>query len=109
MRLAEGVLEVSDLLRGQSIPQGDGPDHWERIVSIIAKNDSLPYSEVQVIEKAIAEAYCGWSAARRRAIWYETESGMSDDDKDDSLCDTSLNGIGYALEEQRYFSVPLRS
>jgi hypothetical protein len=53
---------------------------------------------VKVIEKAIAEAYGGWSDAQRRSIWYETDSGMTDDDDDDSLCDTSLNGIGYALQ-----------
>ena len=39
--------------------------------------------------------YRGWSDAQRRSIWYETESGMTDDG---SLCDTSFNGIGYALQ-----------
>ena len=31
-------------------------------------------------------------------IRYETDSGVNDDDDDDSLCDTSFNGIGYALQ-----------
>ena len=54
--------------------------------------------QVKVIEKAIAKAYRGWSDAQRRSIWYETDSGMTDDDDDDALCDTSFNGIGYALQ-----------
>ncbi len=62
---------------------------------MIAENDGLSNSEVTRIEKAIDEAYRGWSDAQRRSIWYETESGMTDDD---SLCDTSFNGIGYALQ-----------
>jgi len=40
----------------------------------------------------------GWSDVQRRSIWCETDSGMTDDDKGDSLCDTSFNGIGYALQ-----------
>jgi len=75
-----------------------GSDNWERIVRIVAEHDSLPDAEVKVIEKAVAEAYRGWSDAQRRSIWYETDSGMTDCDDDDSLCDTSVNGIGYALE-----------
>jgi len=48
------------------------------------------------MEKAIADVYGGWSDSQRRAAWYETESGMTDDD--DGSCDTSFNGIGYALQ-----------
>ena len=98
MGLAEAVRDVVDILRGQRAPGSDGPDAWDRIVRIIAEHDSLPVSEVTGIEKAIAEAYRGWSDAQRRSIWYETDSGMTDDDDDDSLCDTSSNGIGYALQ-----------
>lgn len=98
MGLAEAVIEIIAILRGRPASGGDGPDNWERIVAIIAKHDSLPDSEVKVIEKAIAEAYRGWSEAQRRSIRYETNSGMTDDDDDDSLCDTSFNGIGYALQ-----------
>jgi hypothetical protein len=101
MGLAEAVRDVIAILRGRPVPDGDGPDKWERIVRIIAEHDSLPDSEVEVIEKAIAEAYRGWTDAQRRSIWYETDSGMTDDDDDDdgdSLCDTSFNGIGYALQ-----------
>ncbi len=96
--LAEAVREVVHILRGQPASGGDGPDDWERVVRIIAEHDSLSDSQVKVIEKAIAEACRGWSDAQRRSIWYETDSGMTDDDDDDSLCDTSFNGIGYALQ-----------
>jgi len=71
------------------------------MVAIIAENDSLPNSAVKRIEKAIDEAYRGWSDAQRRSIWWETESGMTDDDDDDDdgpLCETSFNDIGYALQ-----------
>jgi len=98
MGLAEAVLEVIDILRGRPASGGDGPDNWERIIGIIAEHDSLPDSEVKIIEKTIAEAYRGWADAQRRSIWYETDSGMTDDDDDDSFCDNSFNGIGYALQ-----------
>jgi hypothetical protein len=98
MGLAEAVHDVVELLRGGPVPGGDGPDAWERLVRLIAEHDSLPDNEVKGIEKAIAEAYRGWSDAQRQSIWYETDSGMTDDDDDDSLCDTSFNGIGYALQ-----------
>jgi hypothetical protein len=39
--------------------------------------------------------YSDWSDIHRRSIWYETESGVADDN---SICDTSFNGIGYALQ-----------
>ena len=92
------MRDVVDILRGQPAAGSDGPDGWDRIVRIIAERDSLPDSEVKVIEKAIAEAYCGWSDAQRRSIWYETDSGMTDDDDDHALCDMSFNGIGYTLQ-----------
>ena len=95
MGLTEAVLDVIDILQRRPTSRGKSPDNWGRIVSIIAKLDCLPDSQVIVIEKAIAEAYCGWSDAQRRSIWYQTESGMTDDD---SLCDTSFNGTGYALQ-----------
>ena len=98
MGLAEAGHDVVEILRGRPAPGGDGPDAWERLVRLIAEHDSLPDNEVKGIEKAIAEAYRGWSDAQRRSIWYETDSGMTDDDDDDSLCDTSFNGIGYALQ-----------
>jgi len=41
------VLDVIDILRGRLTSGGDGPDNWERIVSIIAEHDSLPDSEVK--------------------------------------------------------------
>jgi len=59
-----------------------------------------PTSPRPVIEKAIAEAYRSWSDAQLRSIWYETHSGMTDDDDYDSLCDRSFNGIGYALRAE---------
>ena len=95
MGLAEAGHDVVEILRGRPAPGGDGPDAWERLVRLIAEHDSLPGNEVKGIEKAIAEAYRGWSDAQRRSIWYETDSGMTDDD---SLCDTSFNGIGCALQ-----------
>ncbi len=49
-------------------------------------------------EGAEARAYRGWSDAQRRSIWYETDTGMTDDNDDDALCDTSFDGIGYALQ-----------
>ena len=49
----------------------------------------------------IAEAYRRWSDAQRWSIWYETDSGMTDDDDNDSLCDTSFDGIGYARRTPR--------
>ena len=98
MGLAEVVHEVVDILRGRPAAGGEGSDAWEHIVRLIAEHDSLPDDEVKVIERAIAGAYRGWSDAQRRSIWYETDSGMTDDDDDDSLCDTSFNGIGYALQ-----------
>lgn len=98
MGLAEAVGDIIDILRGRPPSAGHGSDNWERIVRIVAEHDSLPDAEVKVIEKAVAEAYRGWSDAQRRSIWYETDSGMTDCDDDDSLCDTSVNGIGYALQ-----------
>ena len=98
MGLAEAVLDIIHIIRGRPASRGDAPDNWECIVGIIAEHDSLPDSEVKVLERAIAAAYRGWSDAQRRSIWYETDSGMTDDDDDDSLCDTSFNGIGYALQ-----------
>jgi hypothetical protein len=98
MGLAEAVHAVVGILRSRHSAGGDGSDAWERIVRIIAEHGSLPDGEVKSIEKAIAEAYRGWSNAQRRSIWYETDSGMTDDDDDHSLCDTSFNGIGYALQ-----------
>jgi hypothetical protein len=98
MGLAEAVRDVIDILRGQPGSGSEGADGWDRIVRTLAESDSLPDSEVKVIEKAIAQAYRGWSDAQRRSIWYETDSGMTDDDDDEALCDTSFNGIGYALQ-----------
>lgn len=97
--LAGAVLEVIDILRGWLNSRGDGLDPWERFVRMIAERDSLSHSEVEIIERAVAEAYNGWSDAQRRAIWYQTESGMADCyDEDESPCDPSLNGIGHALQ-----------
>ena len=98
MGLTQAVLQVIDILRDRPASGGGGPDAWERVVRLIAEHDSLPDNEVKGIEKAIAEAYRSWSDAQRRSIWYKTDSGMTDDDDDDSLCDTSFNGIGYALQ-----------
>ena len=98
MGLTEAVQDVVDILRGQPDSEGDGADSWDRIVRIIAKHDSLPNSDIEVIEKAISDAYGIWSDVERRAIWYETDSGLTDDDEDDAFCDTSFNGIGYALQ-----------
>lgn len=98
MGLAEAVDEVIEILRNRPASSSAGLDTWERIVGIIAEHGTLPQTEVDQIEKTIAEVYRGWSDAQRRSIWYETETGMTDDDDDDSLCDTSFNGIGYALQ-----------
>ncbi len=97
--LAEAVRDVIDILREPASGSND-PDGWDRIVHIVGEHDSLPDGDVKVIEKAIAEAYQRWSDAQRRSIWYETDSGMTDDDDEDedALCDTSFNGIGYALQ-----------
>ncbi len=97
--LAEAVRDVIDILRAQHPSAGSNtPDGWDRIVRIVAEQGSLPDGEVRVMEKAIAQAYRRWSDAQRRSIWYETDSGMTDDDDDDALCDTSFNGIGFALQ-----------
>lgn len=56
MGLDAAVIEIIDRLRGRPASEGDGPDNWKRIVSIIAEHDSLPDSEVKVIEAAIVEA-----------------------------------------------------
>jgi len=96
--LAEGGRDIIDILLSRPASGGDGSDRWDRIVRIVAAEGSLPASEVKVIEEAIAEAYCGWTDAQRRSIGYETDSGMTADDDDDTLCDTSFNGIGYALQ-----------
>jgi hypothetical protein len=66
MGLAEAVFEIIDILRGRSAAGGDGPDSWERILRIIAQYNSLPDREVEIIEKAIAEAYHGWSDMQSR-------------------------------------------
>jgi hypothetical protein len=93
--LAEAVRDVIDILRIQRASGSAGPAGWDRIVGIIAAHGNLPDNEVKVIEKAIAEAYRRWSDAERCSIWYETDSGMTDGD---AACDTSFNGIGYALQ-----------
>jgi hypothetical protein len=98
MGLAEAVRDVIDILRGQPASGSEGNNGWDRIVRTVAENDSLPDSQVKVIEKAIAKAYRGWSDAQRRSIWYETDTGITDDNDDDALCDTSFDGIGYALQ-----------
>jgi len=92
MGLAEAMADVIDILRGRPASGGGGPDDWDRMIAMIAENDGLSNSEVTRIEKAIDEAYRGCSDAQRRSIWY---GGMTDDD---SLCDTSFNGIGHALQ-----------
>jgi hypothetical protein len=61
MGLAEAVLDVVDVLRNQPASGSNGTDNWERIVSIIAEHNSLPDSEVNIIEKAIEQAYGSWS------------------------------------------------
>jgi hypothetical protein len=99
MGLAEAVQDVIDILRRAS--GSEGGDGWQRIVRTAAEHGSLPDDQVKIIEKAIADAYRSWSDAQRRSIWYETDSGMTDDDDDDALCDTSFNGIGYALQVER--------
>ena len=76
--LAEAVRDVIDILRSQPASRSERPDGWDRIVRIVAEQGSLPDGEVKV--------------------WYETDSGMTDDDDDDDACDTSFNGIGYALQ-----------
>lgn len=96
--LAEAVLDVVDIIRGEPASSNTGTDGWDRIVRIMARQEGLPEGEVKIIETAIAKAYDGWSDAQRRSIWYETESGMTDDDDDETLRDTSFNGIGYALQ-----------
>jgi hypothetical protein len=92
------VDDVVDILRNQPPSGSDAADGWVRIVRIMAEHDSLPQDEVSVIENAIAEAYGRWSHAQRRSIWHETDSGMTDDDDEDAHCDTSFNGIGFALQ-----------
>jgi hypothetical protein len=79
-----------------AMARGGGPPRSSTFSG--ARHDSLPESEVKVIEKAIAGASRGWSDAHRRSIECETDSGMTDDDDDDALCDTSFNWIGYALQ-----------
>ena len=71
MRPADAVADVVDVLRGRPACGGEGRDDRERMVAIIAENDSLPNSEVTRVEQAIDEAYRGWSDAQRRSIWYE--------------------------------------
>jgi len=48
MRLAEAIADVIDVLRGR--PACGGRDDRERMVAIIAENDSLPNSEVTRVE-----------------------------------------------------------
>jgi hypothetical protein len=98
MSLVAAVAEVIDLLRGRSTLGREGAHDWDRIVRAVTEKDSLNKDEVHAMERAIADAYGGWSDSQRRAVWYETESGMTDDDDDDGSCDTSFNGIGYALQ-----------
>lgn len=44
--LAEAVADAIDILRGRPACGGEGRDDRERMVAIIAENDSLPNSEV---------------------------------------------------------------
>jgi predicted secreted protein len=62
--LAEAVADAIDILRGRPACGGEGRDDWERMVAIIAENDSLPNNEVTRIERAIDEAYRGWPRSR---------------------------------------------
>jgi Zn-dependent M32 family carboxypeptidase len=96
MSLVAAVAEVIDVLRGRSTLGREGAHDWDRIVRAVTEKESLNKDEVHAMEKAIADVYGGWSDSQRRAAWYETESGMTDDD--DGSCDTSFNGIGYALQ-----------
>jgi hypothetical protein len=50
------VRDVIDILRGQPASGSEGNNGWDRIVRTVAENDSLPDSQVKVIEKAIAKA-----------------------------------------------------
>jgi hypothetical protein len=93
MGLAEATTDVVNILSG-----AHGANAWERIVLAIEEDAGLPDDETKLIERAVATAYAGWSDGQRRSIWYETDSGMTDDDDDDALCDTSFNGIGYSLQ-----------
>ncbi len=75
------------------------PDAWADVVRRIAQDDSLPQDDLAMIEAAIAETFDGWSDERRRAVWFETDTGRIDDeDEDDDQCDTSFDGMGYALQ-----------
>jgi hypothetical protein len=96
--LGDAVRDVVEIIRQEPASRSGGTDGWDRIVRILAKHEGLPDSEVKVIEMAIAKAYRDWSDGERRSIWYETDSGMTDDDDDDAMCDTSFNGIRYALQ-----------
>ena len=65
MGLAAAVNEIIDSLRSTPDSENEGRDIWERLVGIIANQDSLPHKELEVIEKAIEKAYRGWSDAQR--------------------------------------------
>ncbi len=55
MGFTEAVCDVVDILCGRPVSGSNSPNNWERIVTAIAENDSLPDCEVKVIEKAIRE------------------------------------------------------
>jgi hypothetical protein len=98
MSLAAAVDEIIESLRRRTNSASGDPGDWKRIVGIIAAEDSLPEAEKKIIEKPIETTYARWSDDQRRSIWYETDSGMTDDDDDESSYDTSYDGIGYALQ-----------
>ena len=54
--LGEAVYRIVDVLRDSPAAGGAVTDHWTRMVSTIAKHDSLPFSDVKVVEQVIAVA-----------------------------------------------------
>jgi hypothetical protein len=91
--LMEAVDQVIEIL---AAPTGSGTrsSDWDRMIQFIAKEDSLPGKDYDLVESAVKEAFGGWSEAERRAIWLDTDCGMADDDGDD---DMSIDACGDAL------------
>lgn len=97
--LGEAVYRIVDVLRDSPAAGGAVTDHWTRMVSTIAKHDSLPFSDVKVVEQVIADACRGWSDEQRRSLYEQIPDCMGDAERDEPDSFPTAGWIAFALPE----------